>query len=75
MAITAVQALCSRIKKRLVKPTIHERWRVEIERLATDDDHYAEQQARSAEFRAPNWRDYFASLDQFLAGLRPLGRS
>jgi glycosyltransferase involved in cell wall biosynthesis len=62
-------------RARLLSPVDGERWRVEIERLATDDHYYAEQQARSAGFRAPNWRDYFASLDQFLAGLRPLGRS
>jgi glycosyltransferase involved in cell wall biosynthesis len=59
----------------LLSPVDGERWRVEIERLATDDDYYTAQRARSAGFRAPNWRDYFASLEQFLAGLRPLEHS
>jgi glycosyltransferase involved in cell wall biosynthesis len=53
----------------LLSPLDGEGWRREIERLATDSNYYATQRARAAGFRAPNWRDYFASLDQFLAGL------
>ncbi len=44
-------------------------WKNEIERLASDPDYYAEGRARAAGFLAPNWADYFAALDQFLASL------
>jgi glycosyltransferase involved in cell wall biosynthesis len=54
----------------LLSPIDGEGWRREIERLAADDDYHAAQKARAAGFKAPNWRDYFAALDQFLAGLR-----
>jgi glycosyltransferase involved in cell wall biosynthesis len=47
-----------------------EGWSREIERLAADPGYHAAQRARAAGFVAPNWRDYFASLDQFVAGLR-----
>jgi glycosyltransferase involved in cell wall biosynthesis len=44
-------------------------WASEIERLATDPAYYAARQARARGFVAPNWRDYFASLDRFIAEL------
>ena len=56
-------------RARLLSAIDGEGWRREIERLAGDDDYHAAQTARAAGFVAPNWRDYFASLDQFLAGL------
>ena len=55
----------------LLSPLDGEGWRREIERLACDDAYRATLKARAAGFAAPNWRDYFASLDQFLASLRP----
>ena len=57
-------------RAQLLSPIDGEGWRREIERLAADDDYHAALKARAAGFVAPNWRDYFASLDQFLAGLR-----
>ena len=57
-------------RARLLSPIDGEGWRREIERLATDEDYHAAQKARAAGFVAPNWDDYFASLDEFLAGLR-----
>jgi hypothetical protein len=56
----------------LLSPIDGEGWRREIERLATDDAYQSAQRARASGFVAPNWRDYFASLDAFLAHL-PLG--
>jgi glycosyltransferase involved in cell wall biosynthesis len=44
-------------------------WAREIERLATDDDYRDSLKQRAAGFAAPNWRDYFASLDRFIAEL------
>ncbi|HXT07561.1 MAG TPA: glycosyltransferase family 1 protein [Roseiarcus sp.] len=57
-------------RAQLLSPIDGEGWRREIERLTEDDDYHAALKARAAGFVAPNWRDYFASLDQFLAGLR-----
>ncbi len=54
----------------LLSPLDGEGWRHEIERLAYDESYRAALKARAAGFVAPNWRDYFASLDQFLASLR-----
>lgn len=54
----------------LLSPLDGEGWRHEIDRLAYDDSYRAALKARAAGFIAPNWRDYFASLDEFLAGLR-----
>ena len=53
----------------LLSPIDGEGWRREIERLATDDAYQSAQRARAAGFEAPNWQDYFASLDTFLAHL------
>ena len=57
----------------LLSPIDGEGWRREVERLASDDAHHATQKARAAGFAAPNWPDYFASLDAFIAGLRGEG--
>ncbi|MDE3177313.1 MAG: glycosyltransferase family 4 protein [Pseudomonadota bacterium] len=54
----------------LLSPLDGEGWRHEIERLAYDDSYRAALKTRAAGFVAPNWRDYFASLDEFLASLR-----
>ena len=56
-------------RAKLLSPIDGVGWRREIERLAGDDEYYAASKARAAGFVAPNWRDYFASLDQFLARL------
>ena len=53
----------------LLSPIDGAAWRREIERLASDDAYLAAQRARASGFVAPNWRDYFASLDSFLANL------
>jgi glycosyltransferase involved in cell wall biosynthesis len=45
-------------------------WAGEIERLASDTDYHAARRSRARGFVAPNWRDYFASLDEFVSGLR-----
>ena len=57
-------------RARLLSPLDGAGWAAEIERLATDDDYYRTLKARAAGFVAPNWRDYFASLDRFVAGLK-----
>jgi glycosyltransferase involved in cell wall biosynthesis len=57
-------------RARLLSPIDGQGWRREIERLTGDADYHAAMKARAAGFVAPNWDDYFASLDQFLAGLR-----
>jgi glycosyltransferase involved in cell wall biosynthesis len=53
----------------LLSPIDGAAWRREIERLSSDDAYQASQKARAAGFVAPNWEDYFASLDAFLASL------
>ena len=53
----------------LLSPIDGEGWRREVERLATDDAYQSAQRARASGFVAPNWRDYFDSLDAFLANL------
>jgi glycosyltransferase involved in cell wall biosynthesis len=53
----------------LLSPIDGAAWRREIERLSSDDAYQASQKARAAGFVAPNWGDYFASLDAFLASL------
>ena len=53
----------------LLSPIDGEGWRREIERLAGDDAYRAAQRARVSGFVAPNWHDYFVSLDAFLAHL------
>jgi glycosyltransferase involved in cell wall biosynthesis len=57
-------------RARLLSPIDGEGWRREIALLASDDHYYAAAKARASGFVAPNWRDYFASLEQFLASLR-----
>ncbi len=57
-------------RARLLSPLDGEGWRREIERLASDAEYHAAARARVAGFAAPKWREYFASLDQFLAGLQ-----
>ena len=57
-------------RARLLSPLDGPGWQAEIERLATDPGHCAEQRQRAAGFVAPNWRDYFAALDAFIADLR-----
>jgi len=54
----------------LLSPMDGEGWLREIERLTRDGDYHAALKARAAGFAAPNWRDYFASLDEFLTELR-----
>ena len=56
-------------RARLLSPLDGEGWMREILRLASDDDYFRESKARAAGFVAPKWRDYFASLETFLAGL------
>jgi glycosyltransferase involved in cell wall biosynthesis len=58
----------------LLSPIDGAAWRREIERLAGDDAYQASQRARACGFVAPNWRDYFAALDAFLANL-PAGET
>jgi glycosyltransferase involved in cell wall biosynthesis len=58
-------------RARLLSPLDGPGWAAEIERLAGDPGYHAEQRARAAGFAAPNWPDYFASLERFLDGLRP----
>ena len=57
-------------RARLLAAIDGEGWMREIERLASDEAYYASLRARAAGFVAPNWRDYFASLDEFIATLR-----
>jgi glycosyltransferase involved in cell wall biosynthesis len=57
-------------RARLLSPIDGLGWRSEIERLASDPDYCAEQRASASGFVAPNWREYFAALDAFVAGLR-----
>ena len=61
-------------RARLLSPLDGAGWAAEIERLATDDDYHRSQKTRAAGFVAPNWRDYFASLDRFIAELEPSDR-
>ncbi len=51
----------------LLSPIDGAAWRREVERLASDDAYQGAQRARASGFVAPSWRDYFASLDVFLA--------
>ncbi len=67
---TAAAREVSQGRARLLSPIHGEGWRREIERLATDAEYVEAQRARAAGFAAPNWGDYFLSLDQFIAGLR-----
>ena len=53
----------------LLSPIDGAAWRREVERLAGDDSYLAAHRARASGFVTPNWRDYFASLDGFLANL------
>ena len=56
-------------RARLLSPLDGAGWAAEIERLATDDDYQQSLKMRAAGFVAPNWRDYFLSLDRFIAEL------
>ncbi len=56
-------------RARLLSPLDGAGWAAEIERLTTDDDYYLSLKMRAAGFVAPNWRDYFVSLDRFIAEL------
>ncbi len=62
-------------RARLISPVDGAGWTQEIERLSTDDGYRQSLKERAAGFQAPNWRDYFASLDRFLAELGPAGRA
>jgi glycosyltransferase involved in cell wall biosynthesis len=62
-------------RARLLSPVDGAGWTQEIERLATDDAYHQSLKQRAAGFEAPNWRDYFASLDRFLAELGAAGRA
>jgi glycosyltransferase involved in cell wall biosynthesis len=57
-------------RARLLSALDGEGWLREILRLSADEDYHRELKARAAGFVAPNWRDYFASLDRFIAGLQ-----
>ena len=50
----------------LLSPLDGPAWRHEIERLASDGDYWETQRARARRFVAPQWRDYFRSLQDFL---------
>ncbi len=54
---------------RLLSPLDGAGWAAEIERLSRDDDYHRVLKRRAAGFVAPQWRDYFDSLDRFIAGL------
>jgi len=61
-------------RARLLSPLDGEGWAGEIERLTKDESYYSLRKAQAEGFAAPNWPDYFAALETFLATL-PFGPS